>query len=327
MSHLSGDHKISVYHAFSDVTGKEEYCDEDGNILDNFRFDPNLHRSYFISDGLSIEQYFKNKQKARDDLEAIILRVKQGEEWEDFDESTPESITYEIKYPGSKADEIDMSIAKTYGEITQIGLMEYSVNMPTSAKEAIVLSEYTYGSPRRNEKIVFLGDYNLFYKLRFLCDDFMYAGNSQDDPLRDEGRQIALTYIKHIRAERRELYSALVAKGDACGKWKSELIAFTIIKSLYPDAIYQYRDEWLGRQSVDVYLPQQKIAFEYQGLQHYEPVDYFGGESVFKATVERDQIKRDKCMQHGVRLIEWPYHKPLTRANIQAEIMKVLLDI
>ena len=63
MSHLSGDHKISVYHAFSDVTGKEEYCDEDGNILDNFRFDPNLHRSYFISDGLSIEQYFKNKEQ------------------------------------------------------------------------------------------------------------------------------------------------------------------------------------------------------------------------------------------------------------------------
>lgn len=55
----------------------------------------------------------------------------------------------------------------------------------------------------------------------------------------------------------------------------SELTLYKIIKDIFKDAIYQYRTEWLGRQSIDIYIPSKKIAFEYQGEQHYNPIGIF----------------------------------------------------
>ena len=51
-----------------------------------------------------------------------------------------------------------------------------------------------------------------------------------------------------------------------------------------------------------------KLAFEYNGLQHYEPVSYYGGEKSFERTRQNDIIKRDLCKLNGVRLITIPYN-------------------
>ena len=49
------------------------------------------------------------------------------------------------------------------------------------------------------------------------------------------------------------------------------------------------------------------ILFEYQGIQHYMPNDYFGGESQFKIQKEHDHRKRKYAEKHGYPLIEIPY--------------------
>lgn len=59
---------------------------------------------------------------------------------------------------------------------------------------------------------------------------------------------------------------------------------------------------WLGRQHFDIWFPNWKIAVEYHGKQHFEPVDFFGGEEAFKKTVERDKRKINLARKHGVRL-------------------------
>lgn len=59
---------------------------------------------------------------------------------------------------------------------------------------------------------------------------------------------------------------------------------------------------WLGRQSLDFYLPKYNIAVECQGLQHYEVVDFFGGETAFKYRKELDIKKSDLCKEHQIRL-------------------------
>ena len=48
---------------------------------------------------------------------------------------------------------------------------------------------------------------------------------------------------------------------------------------------------------------------EYQGLQHFKPISYFGGEKSFNQQQKRDQIKRDYCLTHGIPLLEIPYWK------------------
>src|SRR6185503_16118666 len=59
------------------------------------------------------------------------------------------------------------------------------------------------------------------------------------------------------------------------------------------------RFKWLGRQSLDLYLPENNIAIECQGIQHFKPVDFAGkGEEwaqlSFKVNKKRDDIKLKK---------------------------------
>ncbi|MGE8077445.1 hypothetical protein [Peribacillus loiseleuriae] len=41
-------------------------------------------------------------------------------------------------------------------------------------------------------------------------------------------------------------------------KWISGWSLYQLIKKRHPDAIYQYRVQWLGNQSLDIYAPSQK---------------------------------------------------------------------
>lgn len=49
------------------------------------------------------------------------------------------------------------------------------------------------------------------------------------------------------------------------------------------------------------------MLIEYQGQQHYQPVQHFGGNSTFMIQQKHDQIKRDWAIKHGYREIEIKY--------------------
>lgn len=57
----------------------------------------------------------------------------------------------------------------------------------------------------------------------------------------------------------------------------------------------------------DFYLPSYNICIEYQGKQHYEAIDYFGGEESLLYTQYHDKIKYDYCTKNNIRLICIPY--------------------
>ena len=119
------------------------------------------------------------------------------------------------------------------------------------------------------------------------------------------------------RLERTRIRTMLTAEGVIKPKWKHELSLFHAIRELYPDVLYQYRPEWLGRQSLDLFIPSLQTAIEYQGIQHYLPVDFFGGQEALDRRQELDQTKRQLCSKQQVRLIEWPYDNPPTEVNIR----------
>ena len=58
---------------------------------------------------------------------------------------------------------------------------------------------------------------------------------------------------------------------------------------------------------LDFYLPSSNLAIEYDGKQHYVPVDYFGGEEGFKKIQDRDRKKDKYCKEYGIKLIRIPY--------------------
>lgn len=62
----------------------------------------------------------------------------------------------------------------------------------------------------------------------------------------------------------------------------------------------------------DVYIECKNMVFEYQGQQHYYPVDFAGkgdewAREQLEITQTRDNIKREFCTQHNIKMVEVPY--------------------
>lgn len=62
-----------------------------------------------------------------------------------------------------------------------------------------------------------------------------------------------------------------------------------------------------GNLSYDFYIPNLNILIEFQGEQHYKPINYFGGEKQFEIQQEHDKRKREYAKDNGIKLIEIPY--------------------
>lgn len=87
--------------------------------------------------------------------------------------------------------------------------------------------------------------------------------------------------------------------------WISETKLYYEIRNEFPDELVEQHSSpaWLGRQHLDIFLPGRKVAVEYQGLQHDEPVEYFGGTEAFKKQRLRDARKQTLCKKNEIRLI------------------------
>ena len=53
----------------------------------------------------------------------------------------------------------------------------------------------------------------------------------------------------------------------------------------------------------DFYLPKYNAVIEYNGLQHYEPIDFFGGIKALEETQKRDIFKYNFLQSKGLKLI------------------------
>lgn len=87
--------------------------------------------------------------------------------------------------------------------------------------------------------------------------------------------------------------------------WVAETALFYEVRDALPNetVIQHGRPKWLGRQHLDIFMPDRGVAVEYQGEQHDRPVKFFGGEEAFRRNVERDRKKLSICKRNGVRVI------------------------
>lgn len=51
-----------------------------------------------------------------------------------------------------------------------------------------------------------------------------------------------------------------------------------------------------------------KIAIEYDGLQHYEPIEFFGGQKEFQRRIKLDAKKDELCKQNGFYMFRMKYN-------------------
>ena len=61
--------------------------------------------------------------------------------------------------------------------------------------------------------------------------------------------------------------------------------------------------EWLGRKSLDIFMPSINVAIEYQGEQHFKPIKFYGGVKSYNSTVARDIEKYKLCKENNIKLL------------------------
>ena len=59
----------------------------------------------------------------------------------------------------------------------------------------------------------------------------------------------------------------------------------------------------------DFYLPKHNSIIEFNGSQHYIPVERFGGEEGLKRTQNSDELKRNFCIENQIKLLEIKYNE------------------
>lgn len=89
--------------------------------------------------------------------------------------------------------------------------------------------------------------------------------------------------------------------------------------------VIEQKFDWLIYKSymrLDIYLPQYNVAIECHGIQHFYPVEHFGGEKSLKINKERDKIKHDLCESNGIKIF---YYSDVEIDNY--ELGKIYNDI
>jgi len=228
--------------------------------------------------------------------------------------------------------------------ISQFGYMQYQIPVRADNEELILL---VFG------KHFFNGAINVDIENPIgisLCEDVRdkvedwspvakYSERMKEFLARDSSRSQIITQSKEYKKfeQAREKYEKW--ESDALGKtkesyerspykvyWTKEHRLYCFAKLYYPDAVFHYSADWLELQTLDIYIPSIQTGIEYQGKQHFEAIDYFGGENALVANTERDTIKRNKCNENNIRLIEFNYDTRVDYKNVSTALNKGLFD-
>ncbi len=109
-------------------------------------------------------------------------------------------------------------------------------------------------------------------------------------------------------------------------KSKGELL---IIEYLTVNNIlYEYQKMFIDCKDIntlkfDFYIPSINTCIEYNGIQHYKSIKYFGGEYALLSNIKRDNIKKEYCNINDIKLIIFKYNQ--TEEEVIGIIKNLLL--
>jgi hypothetical protein len=76
----------------------------------------------------------------------------------------------------------------------------------------------------------------------------------------------------------------------------------------------------------DFYIPEHNLAIEYDGIQHFKPIEFFGGEDALKQLQKRDVIKDNYCSKNNIDLLRIKYDDKFPEKILQTKLFFQLVN-
>ena len=200
------------------------------------------------------------------------------------------------KYDYSKVDYIDRItkvkiICPEHGEFNQKphshleghGCHQCHIDNITYTKEDFVkAARKTHGDKYDYSKVIYAGS---FIKVEIICPDH---GSFWQEP--------------GTHTHRDRCPSCKESRGEASiAKWLDKRGVQYERQKTFDECIN------INKLKFDFYLPNHNLCIEYDGRQHFKPVDYLGGKKRFEYTKKNDLIKNKFCKDANIRLLRIGY--------------------
>jgi hypothetical protein len=97
---------------------------------------------------------------------------------------------------------------------------------------------------------------------------------------------------------------------------------------IYPNLVFEFNQKHRINSELDIYIPSLKLAFELNGIFHYEPIY---GEKKFNQIINNDHRKFQACLEHDIELciIDSSKEKYFKESNSYKylDIIKNIIDL
>ena len=107
-----------------------------------------------------------------------------------------------------------------------------------------------------------------------------------------------------------------------CNSSKLEEFVNSILEKMNLSFNNYSKFEWLGKQNLDIYIESLNLGIESQGVQHFIPIEHFGGEKGFKLTQKRDKTKLSLSKKNGIDIIYFITPKMADFSEIPKDFLK-----
>jgi len=189
--------------------------------------------------------------------------------------------------------------------------------------EQLPCNHLNYAPELRNTKSQdeFINESKKIHNNKYNYDDVIYSNIAT---------QVTINCPKHGKFKQKP-YNHL--KGSGCKKCSESFGEKTISNFLDINNIQYIREhkfddcKYIQLLKFDFYIPSFRTCIEFDGIQHFTPIEYFGGIKAYESLVIRDKIKEQYCEDNYINLIRIKYDKIDNIEEILKENLKVLLEL
>jgi hypothetical protein len=98
-------------------------------------------------------------------------------------------------------------------------------------------------------------------------------------------------------------------------RWVAETLLFNLVKEFFRNynVVFHYRGKEMQGLELDIFIPELKLAIEYQGEQHYQAIEHWGGKEGLSKRQENDKRKIQLCQTNDYVLVEFTHDDEINR--------------